>query len=255
MNERLKAAFDAVHAGEELKQSTRAFLAQRTRGYTRKKMPGHLRLLPVAACLVLVLAGGAWAWFTPTAQISIDINPSIELGINRFDRVVSVDGYNDDGQALAQSVDVQFMKYDQAVDAILEEESMAALLEQEEQVLTLAVVGDNGAQCGRILSVLETCTQGRQNAYCYAAHPEEMEHAHELGLSYGRYAVLEQLWALGSDLTPEQAGEMTMRELHDLLRTLSGSGSETQAGAGQGHAGGHGAGRGYGHGAGQGGRE
>ena len=30
---------------------------------------------------------------TPTAYISIDINPSLELGINRFDRIVSVEGY------------------------------------------------------------------------------------------------------------------------------------------------------------------
>ena len=31
------------------------------------------------------------------AVISVDVNPSIELSINRFDRVIDVEGYNADG--------------------------------------------------------------------------------------------------------------------------------------------------------------
>ncbi|MDE7227674.1 MAG: helix-turn-helix transcriptional regulator [Treponemataceae bacterium] len=38
----------------------------------------------------MVLFVGAGLYLTPTAQISIDITPSLELGINRFDNVVSV---------------------------------------------------------------------------------------------------------------------------------------------------------------------
>ena len=45
--------------------------------------------------------GKRWLYFTPIAEISIDINPSIELRVNRFDQVISVDGLNGDGQALA----------------------------------------------------------------------------------------------------------------------------------------------------------
>ena len=30
---------------------------------------------------------------TPVSAVSIDVNPSIELGVNRFDRVVAVEGY------------------------------------------------------------------------------------------------------------------------------------------------------------------
>ena len=55
--------------------------------------------------LTVTLWGGTWLYFTPTMEISVDINPSIELGVNRFDRVISVDGYNEDGQALAQLLD------------------------------------------------------------------------------------------------------------------------------------------------------
>ncbi|WP_181861874.1 anti-sigma-I factor RsgI family protein [Slackia isoflavoniconvertens] len=36
----------------------------------------------------------------PTAYMGIDVNPSIELGVNRFDVVVCAEGLNDDGEAV-----------------------------------------------------------------------------------------------------------------------------------------------------------
>ena len=47
-----------------------------------------MRLVPTLACCLLVLLagwGGHHAYFTPSAIISIDVNPSLELGVNRFD--------------------------------------------------------------------------------------------------------------------------------------------------------------------------
>ena len=34
---------------------------------------------------------GHWLYFEPTAEISIDINPSLELELNRFNHVLSVE--------------------------------------------------------------------------------------------------------------------------------------------------------------------
>ena len=94
MRDRLKQAFDAVHAEEALKERTKAFVAQQTRGHARRRPALRPSLAAAFACLCLLFTGGYWLYFTPTATISIDINPSIELGVNRFNRVVSVEGYN-----------------------------------------------------------------------------------------------------------------------------------------------------------------
>ena len=41
--------------------------------------------------VILSLAGGGYAYAkTPVAYVSMDINPSVELGVNAFDKVVSV---------------------------------------------------------------------------------------------------------------------------------------------------------------------
>ena len=161
MNDRIKNAFAQVQAGEELKDKTREFLADKTRGYTeqRRFCPQRMAfcrpIVSAALCLLILVFGGHWFYFTPTAKISIDVNPSLELGINRFDRVVAVEAYNEDGQALAASLDIRFMGYQEAVSRILESEKVAALLSQDE-ILTITVMESKGVQSTRILSDMES---------------------------------------------------------------------------------------------------
>lgn len=251
MKDKLKAAFDQVQAEEALKEKTRAYLADHAQNRTpARKHPVARRLVPAAACLVLVLLGGNWLYFTPTATISVDINPSLELAVNRFDKVLSVDGYNQDGQALADTLDCTFASYTEVVDAILADEQVAALL-SDNGVLTITVVGDNETQSARLLSGVESCTAGQKNAYCYCAHGEEVEHAHQAGLSYGKYQAYLALHALDPTVTPEQVQEMTMREIWDRIDALSGTGTATESATDGAHHGqsenGHGQGRGNGH--------
>ena len=84
MNERLKEAFGAVHAEESLKRGTLDAIRRKTRGYRRCALPR--RLVPALACLMVALGGLGGLYFTPTSVISIDVNPSLELSVNRFDR-------------------------------------------------------------------------------------------------------------------------------------------------------------------------
>ena len=51
MDDRIRAAFDAIHAEEALKEHTKAALAARQRPAVRRR-----RLAPLLACLALVVA-------------------------------------------------------------------------------------------------------------------------------------------------------------------------------------------------------
>lgn len=231
LNEKLKDVFDQVQAEEDLKEKTRAFLARKTQEYKKARTVKYKYLIPAAACLIFVLFGfgGYWLYFTPTADISVDINPSIELGINRFDKVVSVSSYNDDGQDLLDSINIKYMDYTEAVDQILASENIAALLDND-AVMTITVVGSDGEQSARLLSGVESCTEGQKNTHCYCADSDEVSQAHQMGLSYGKYRAYLELQALDTDITPEEVQGMTMREIRDLIDSLSGDGeAETQA--------------------------
>ncbi len=220
MNNKLKEAFAQIHAENKLKESTKEFLLSKTNGYTKTKTVNFWYFIPVTVCFLLILFGGYWIYFTPTVEISIDINPSIELSVNRFDKVISISGYNDDGQALASSLNIKYMNYANAVNQVLQSESIVALL-SENEVMTICVVGPDGAQSSRILSDIEACTAENRNTYCYYAHSEEVKAAHDLGLSYGKYRAFLELQSLNPDVTVKQVQGMTMREILDLINSLS----------------------------------
>lgn len=246
MRDELNTALDKVTADDALRQSTRAFLARQTGDFGAAKTRPHTarRFVAAFACLALVVAGGTgyWAYFSPTCAISIDINPSVELGVNRFDKVVSVEGIGDDGEALAETLDIRFLDYADALDALLADPTVEGYLSQDE-VLSIAVAGENEAQADAILAQAATCAAGTRNVYCHAADSAELEHAHEAGLSFGKYQSFLILQSLDPSVTAEDVQELTMRELHDRIAALDPDAALTLSG-GYGH--GSGAGNSYG---------
>jgi len=54
----------------------------------------------LAACLLLffMLGGGIWGYYTPVSYVDIDINPSLRLELNIFDRVINVEPLNEDAR-------------------------------------------------------------------------------------------------------------------------------------------------------------
>ena len=261
MREQLKRALDNVHAEEALKEQTRDFLARKTRGYTARAGARPGRLAAAAACILLLLTGaGGWACFTPTSTVSIDVNPSLELNVNRFDRVVSVTGVNQEGQTLAETLNLTFLPCTSAVEQVLDSPGLADYL-GDDPAVAITVVGDNEAQRDRLLAEVENATAQREGTYCCALDSGEAEQANALGLSYGKYRAYLELCELGSDLTPEEVQQMSMREIRTLLASLSqsdgdaqngnvngsGNGSGSGAGSGYGNGGGSGAGNGQGH--------
>lgn len=220
MNDKIRETFAGIQAEEELKEHTKAFLSQKTNGYRRSLFLNPRHVLAVVSCMLILLFGGRWLYFTPTATISIDINPSIELGINRFDRVISVESYNDDGETWMESLDIRNMDYNEAVRQILADEHLLLLL-SDDALLSITVIGSDEAQSSEILSGMQSCTAGKKNTYCYSAHAEDVEEAHALGLSYGKYRAFSELQALDPEITAEEVQNMTMREIRDRIALLS----------------------------------
>ena len=141
MNERIRKAFDAVHAEEELKESTRRSVMRKLE---RRRRPWLSMPRIVTALTVLILMiglGGYFSYFTEASVISVDIDPSIELSINIYGRIISATGINDDGEALLADVRVDHMDYADAITDLLNSEAVQALLEDGEQPEITVVCG------------------------------------------------------------------------------------------------------------------
>lgn len=256
MKSRVQDAFDKIHAENELKNRTIELIENKTNGYRKRRIISPRRLVAAAACFVLLLSVGIghFAYTTPAFAISIDVNPSIELGVNCFNKVVTVDTYNEDGNAIMSDIDVYNLDYEEALERILTDKDMEEYITQNE-LIAVTVCGKNEKKNNEILDHVASCTAAYKNVHCSSGNSHETDAAHEAGMSCGKYKAFLELQALDPDITVEDIQGLTMRQIWDMIDELSGNtdGTNQSGGTGgfggghhTGHESGHDRGNGYG---------
>lgn len=71
----------------------------------RRRIPMKALLISCAVLLLAFVGAGTVLYNIPTTYIEISVNPSVQIVLNRFDRVLSVTGLNPDGEELLQGMD------------------------------------------------------------------------------------------------------------------------------------------------------
>lgn len=230
MNNKIYDALGSVRAEEALKRNTKAFLASKTTSV--HKSVSFMRMAAAFACLALVLLGfGGWRLYvTPVSAISVDVNPSIELGVNRFDRVVSVTGYNNDGTALASAVNLKNLNYSDALDTLLSSEEMKPYREND-GLVSITVIGRTEQKSEEMRNQIASCEYAASpNVECRCGKREDIASAHEFGLSFGKYMAFLELQALDPSISADDIKGLTMRQIWDWIDELSGSSNSSQRG-------------------------
>lgn len=223
MHDSWNSAFDSVHAEPELKEHTKEYLRRTLFCPMRKRKPPAFRFAAASVlCLAFFLTACLWLFFTPAAYISVDINPSMELGVNRFSRIISVESYNEDGAALAKTLDLRFLNYMDALNLVLENDTIADLLSEDGE-LSLTVAGNSESQSSRMLQEMEASLSDYSNVHCHSGSMEEMHEAHDCGMSFGKYQAYLILKELNPSVTEEEVQGMTMKEIQEQIRLYSDS--------------------------------
>ena len=80
--------------------------------------------LAVAACLALVLVGGGAGYYyqtnnAVTSVVSLDVNPSVELKVNKNEKVISATPQNEDGTIILEGLDLEGVPVDVALNAVI----------------------------------------------------------------------------------------------------------------------------------------
>ena len=77
--------------------------------------------LAAAACLGIMLVGSCYYYeFRQVVTVvGLDVNPSIELSLNRRDRVVASKAVNEDGQSVIARQEIRGCKLEEAVDSVI----------------------------------------------------------------------------------------------------------------------------------------
>lgn len=90
-----------------------------------------------AACVLLVLCAGgifSWLWFSTKAVVSIDVNPSVALSLNRFEYVIDTQAGNTDGADVLDDLSLKNLKLSTALDALMGAMSRKGYLTDDAQI-------------------------------------------------------------------------------------------------------------------------
>lgn len=90
-----------------------------------------------AACVLLVLCAGgifSWLWFSTKAVVSIDVNPSVALSLNRFEYVIDTQAGNTDGADVLDDLSLKNLKLSTALDALMGAMSRKGYLDDQAQI-------------------------------------------------------------------------------------------------------------------------
>lgn len=214
------------------------------------------RIAAIAACLALVacLIGGVADFLRPVAYVGIDVNPSVELTLNRFDIVVGTHALNDDGQQALDEAPCMWRPFD---DAARDLDGAMRAIAGEGAVAEVSIDCDNENRYAALAAQSNNCFGCKGEAHCNRTNAEERQAAHDLSMGVAKYRAYQALQEAGIDVSTEDCASMSMRELRDLLvrnegDTSEGEGEHPRMGNGQG-AGAHNDGaKGHGHGNGNG---
>lgn len=192
----------------------------------KRRRPKWLRFISsVAAAAVLVTAiGGGVAYATPYGVVSLDVNPSLEYTINRFDYVLSVEGVNEDGREMLAGMDKTQLvnrRIGDAIEASVTQLEAGNWLRGESDEIVLAAGTGADAHSERLIRELETDLCRNRDGLGVrglTVSREELDAAREEGMSAGRRHMLHELSEReGADFVP---ADWVDRPIRDILQQL-----------------------------------
>jgi hypothetical protein len=218
------AFFDRIHAEEELKTKTKEYLyteIQRRRQTRIRK----IRYSAAAALVALFLCCSGFSYkiyFTPDAYIDMDVNPSIGLTLNRFEKVITASAYNEDGAEILSLVNVRFCDYNKAVGILLDAMEQEGYFSEKGQV-SLTVQTGNGDKEDEVLANLQkTIEDSEENhhssieADVFAVSAEVKECADHESISPAKYLAIQELMEVDENASFESCRDHSISELQEL---------------------------------------
>ena len=221
MERKMNDAFDSIETSEHLKRKIKAHVRQKTLDYGRDVMRIRLqrqRMVASLACLTLAIVG-LGIWNLPVTTIGLDVNPSMELKVNSFDRVIKLKGCNEDGTDLTEKFNVAGMTYDEAMQRILISDEMAPYLENG-STFVITVSGSESDHTQQMLNkvVCRAYALAKdENVFCIKVDGATARAAARVGLSVARYQAWQMMRLENPDLPPEAALELTVAQIQELI--------------------------------------
>lgn len=152
-----------------------------------------------AALFLFVTLSLSYVTLKPYGVVSLDVNPSIEFTINRFDRVLNVSGVNDDGKDILLCLNEDRLLYkniEQAIDITINTlRAEGYLKEEKDNYVVVAANTNKESHTDKLVDRLDQSISKQDNIEPIAmkASDDELMAARELGTTAGKMMIVEKL--------------------------------------------------------------
>ena len=197
---------------------------------TISKKKSIMPKIAVAAACVIMLGGvGAYAYMTPSAYVSLDVNPSIEYSLNMFDRVLSAKAVNDDGAEILKQVDLKNMSnktIDEAIKMTVEEISKEGYFDGEtEGGIVITTSGKDLKKSAELAeSLKETADEKIKEdeldveVEALAVGKDRVEEAKALGVTPGKLNLVQKLQASASNPEEINVNDWLNKSVKEIMK-------------------------------------
>lgn len=192
-------------------------------------------LYVVAFVVVLGLIVGGYTYYKiPKSYVSIDINPSIELSVNAFNRVVAVKSTNADGQTILKEQNLTGHNISSAVSQLITLVVKNNFIKNDgSTVIAITGLSNNDKVAEQLVEASEKAAASAVNAcklsavyYKDTSDLSLREQAEGTGLSPGKYKLIRTLQSLDSGVSIEQLKDVNVSEIMNQLKTYLSDASE-----------------------------
>ena len=239
MNIHFKSALNRIKAGDALIDRTELYLREKL---TQNKIKRNVNTLErslfymkkyvVATCLAILLIGGsvgAYAYSkAPVSYLSVDINPSVEFGINIFGIVVTVQGYNDDGKLIIKGLDLKGSGLKLAVNNLIRSAIDKGFIAADgSTVVSVTSETNNSNEAAKLENEAEAGVNAAiksndKNAAVYKTNVSLLlrEEAIKLGITPGKLNLIKRLQSLDASITVDDYKNAKVRDIVKAIDLL-----------------------------------
>ena len=181
----------------------------------KKKSKKYSAFVGRAACVAaaaLVMSTSAWAYYSPYSYVSLDVNPSIEYAVNRFDRVLNNKAVNEDGESILENLNLKNKNINEAIKATIEKIVEEGYITREEaNNIMIATTSESEAKTKKLAEELKETAEETTEELDLDVELESVGAGHELkelaegkGVSVGKMVLIQKLQASTTeDMTAE----------------------------------------------------
>lgn len=195
----------------------------------KRTLPYRFVMRAVAAAAVFVfsigIGYGAYSYYTPYSYIDVDINPSVEIVANRYDRILKVEAINEDGAKVLEDQSFKNKPVNFAVEEIIKQASEKGYMKEEvTNAVMLTVSSKDESKAQEVEKKVQEAAKDKietsgvkSDVLVEKVTIERRDEARQMDISPGKLVLIERL----QEVKPEaKVNEYKDTPVRDLLKAI-----------------------------------